>query len=292
MDGIIIIDKPAGWTSHDVVAKLRGALKEKRVGHSGTLDPMATGLLAVFAGSATRAIIFCENSDKEYIAGLRLGIVTDTQDITGNTLSSCEAHVSERELSDIIRRFTGAQKQTPPMYSAVKLGGKKLYELARRGIEVPRSARDVYISEIDLLEGGGNEYLMRVACSKGTYIRTLCNDIGTALGCGGTMSSLRRIRAGAFTIDMAHTLDEVLDAASCGSINSLVIPVDTIFSEYPAATLGETEMRKCRNGALCTAGDRPDGKYRFYSPDSKFIMLGEVRDGVIKTIRSFFSNEG
>jgi len=291
MDGIIIVDKPAGWTSHDVVAKLRGTLKEKRVGHSGTLDPMATGVLVVFVGRATRAAGFCENSDKEYIAGLRLGLVTDTQDVTGSAISVCEACISAKDLSGVIPRFLGAQKQIPPMYSAIKLGGKKLYELARRGIEVQRPAKDVFISEIDLLEGEGDEYLLRVACSKGTYIRTLCNDIGAALGCGGSMSSLRRIKAGAFTIDMAHTIDEIKAYASSENIESLMLPVETIFSEYPAFSLGDADMRKCKNGAPCKAGNQHDGIYRFYGPDNKFIMLGEVCCGEIKVIKSFFLNE-
>ena len=289
MNGIIIADKPAGWTSHDVVAKLRGALKIKRVGHGGTLDPMATGVLPVFIGRATRAAEFCESAEKEYTAGLRLGLVTDTQDVTGNTLSACEVSVSAKELAEMIPRFLGAQKQIPPMYSALKHEGKKLYELARRGIEVPRAARDIFISGLDVIKGGGNEFLLNIVCSKGTYIRTLCHDIGAAMGCGGTMSSLRRTRAGDFTIDMAHTLDEILDAVSYQSAQSVMLPVDTVFMEYPAVTLSAKETGICKNGAPCGAARLTDGKYRVYAPDGEFIMLGGVKDGELRNIKGFYT---
>ena len=301
MNGIVIVDKPAGWTSHDVVAKLRGALrgapynadKKTRVGHGGTLDPMATGVLPVFIGRATRASAFCENAEKEYIAGLRLGIVTDTQDITGNTLytndaSKSAAEISSAELSAVLPAFIGAQKQTPPMYSAIKINGRKLYELARSGADVPRQARDVFISEIEILGNDNYDYLLRIVCSKGTYIRTLCHDVGAALGCGGTMCSLRRTRAGAFTIDMAHSLDEVLNALSSGAIETVIKPIDTIFPEYPAAKLDEATYHKCKNGAPCNAGQIADGKYRFYGPDNRFAFLGEVESGGIKILKSFF----
>jgi len=270
------------------VAKLRGALKIKRIGHGGTLDPMATGVLPVFIGRATRAAEFCENAEKEYIAGLRLGLVTDTQDITGNILHECGASITAVELSAVIPRFLGAQKQIPPMYSAIKREGIKLYELARQGVEVPRSARDIVIPEIELLGVNGGGYSLRVACSKGTYIRTLCHDIGAALGCGGVMSSLRRTRAGAFTIDMAHTLDDILTAVTSGNIDKYIIPIDSIFSMYSAVTLNGEETRKCKNGALCGAIDIPDGKYRFYGPDDEFIFLGEAVSCEIRIIKRFF----
>ena len=288
MNGIVVVDKPSDWTSHDVVAKLRGALKIKRVGHGGTLDPMATGVLPIFVGRATRAAEFCENAEKEYIAGLRLGLVTDTQDITGTTLRVCDTSVSPDVVSAVIPNFLGAQKQVPPMYSAIKLNGKKLYEMARRGVEVPRPARDIIISDIELLDGFNNDFLLRIVCSKGTYIRTLCHDIGAALGCGGTMSSLRRIRAGAFTIDVAYTLDGILDAAATGRIESIMKPVDTIFSKYAPVILSEQNSRKCRNGAPCHVDNFADGVYRFYGPDNKFILLGEIRSGEIRTIKGFF----
>ena len=348
-NGIIIIDKPADWTSHDVVAKLRGALrgaardgtirdgalrggaaqqkpgaiKNIRVGHGGTLDPMATGVLPVFIGRATRAAEFCENAEKEYIAGLMLGIVTDTQDITGNVLSEAEAAVTPEDLSAILQRFTGAQKQIPPMYSAVKQDGKKLYELARRGKEVSRDARDIFISSLELIENAGTDsmfpplyagtdpafppgdpdgtapnpaflpsrpvYTLRIVCSKGTYIRTLCHDIGAALGCGATMSALRRLRAGAFTIDIAHTLDDVLSAVLTDSVSDVILPIDSIFSQLPSITLTDADARKAKNGALRRAQDAPDGKYRFYAPDGEFLLLGEVKNNGINTIKNFFT---
>jgi len=279
------------------VAKLRGALKIKRIGHGGTLDPMATGVLPVFIGRATRAAEFCENAEKEYIAGLRLGIVTDTQDITGNILHECGTSITAVELSAVIPRFLGAQKQIPPMYSAIKREGIKLYELARRGVEVPRSARDIIIPEIELLgvNGGdyslgvnGGDYSLRVACSKGTYIRTLCHDIGAALGCGGTMSSLRRTRAGSFTIDMAHTLDDILPAVASGNIDKYIIPIDSIFSKYPAVTLNGEQTRKCKSGMPISAGNIPDNTYRFYGPDDEFLLLGEVVGCETRIIKRFY----
>jgi len=252
ISGIIIVDKPPEWTSHDVVAKLRGVFKIKRIGHGGTLDPMATGVLPIFVGRATRAAEFCENAEKEYIAGLRLGIVTDTQDITGRTTGECEVSSTTEDLREIIPNFLGALKQIPPMYSAIKQGGKKLYELARRGVEVPRPARDIFIREIELISGSGTEFQLRVVCSKGTYIRTLCHDIGASLGCGAVMSSLRRTRAGAFTQGVAHTLEEILAAASADNILNHIIPVDALFLTIQKSCL--TRLMHEKSGmARCSA---------------------------------------
>jgi len=284
MTGIIIVDKPAGWTSHDVVAKLRGALRIKRVGHGGTLDPMATGVLPVFVGRATRAASVCENAEKEYIAGLRLGVVTDTQDITGTVISQRDATVCREDLAAVLPEFLGAQTQTVPMYSAVKIGGKKLYEIARRGETVERPRREIFVPEIELLEG--EDFTLRVVCSKGTYIRTLCHDIGEKLGAGGCMSSLRRTRAGAFTIDMAHTLDEVLAAVSSGELDRVMRPIDTIFADLFAITLDPADTRKLSNGAPCDV-TAADGKYRVYGPDGAFLALGEVCDGTLRVIKNF-----
>jgi tRNA pseudouridine55 synthase len=291
INGIIIVDKPAGWTSHDVVAKLRGALKIKRVGHGGTLDPLATGVLPVFIGRATRAAEFCENAEKEYLACLRLGLVTDTQDIMGAILSDRAVSLSSVELSAVIPRFIGAQKQIPPMYSAIKLEGKKLYELARRGIDVPRPPRDIFISTIELLGGNGRDYTIRIVCSKGTYIRTLCHDIGAALGYGGAMSSLCRVRAGAFRIDNAHSINDILTAVSSGNIDKYILPIDSIFSQYPSAKLCDVETRRIKNGAPCRADNLSNGRYRFYGPDNKFLLLGNVVNSSIMPIKSFFDIE-
>jgi len=293
MNGIIIIDKPADWTSHDVIAKLRGVLKQKRIGHGGTLDPMATGVLPVFAGRATRAAEFCENAEKEYLAELQLGIVTDTQDITGSILQKNDVSITAEDLKAILPRFTGAVKQIPPMYSAIKKDGKKLYELARKGVEIPREPREINISKLELTtcqrDGSLDSFMLRIVCSKGTYIRTLCHDIGEALGCGGTLSALRRIRAGVFTIDKAHTLDNVISTTLTVSVNDIIIPTDSIFSDYPQITLSDSETRKAKNGAVCAVqGGISDGKYRVYAPDGEFLLFGEAVSNKVKTIKSFF----
>jgi tRNA pseudouridine55 synthase len=222
MNGLLIIDKPAGWTSHDVVARLRGILKEKRIGHGGTLDPMATGVLPVFIGRATRAVPFCESFDKEYVAGLRLGLVTDTQDTTGRVLSESDVSVSRDEVENVVRGFLGEQAQIPPMYSAVKVGGRRLYELARRGVEADRKPRTITVYELEVLSQSGSDWLLRLCCSKGTYVRTICHDIGRKLGCGGAMCSLRRTRVGSFTLDGAVSLDDVEAAVRAGRTEDVI----------------------------------------------------------------------
>ena len=291
MNGILLIDKPAGWTSMDVCAKLRGALREKRVGHSGTLDPMATGLLAVFLGRATRAVEFAEAAEKEYLAALRLGVTTDTQDTSGTVLEQHEADVSDAALDAALARFRGEIDQLPPMYSAIKIGGKKLYEIARRGGEVERKPRRVTIYELQRLgRDDAGDILLRVRCSKGTYIRALCHDIGAALGCGGCMSALRRTRAGEFTLAEAHTLDTVLAAAEEGRAEALLLPVDTLFRTYPALTLTAPQERALRSGVRYTC-PLPEGTvYRLYGADGAFLALGGVREGKMCSRKIFFEN--
>ena len=279
MNGIIVINKPTDWTSHDVVAKLRRIMGERRIGHGGTLDPMATGVLPVFVGRATRAVEFMENADKEYVAGIKFGITTDTQDITGNIMSTNERTVTRDRLSEILPRFTGEQEQVPPMYSALKHNGKKLYELARKGVEVERKARKITISELEIVDFGENEAILRVVCSKGTYIRTLCHDIGQALDCGAVMSSLRRTRAGAYTEADAVQL---ADASP-----EMLIPIDTVFAKYPACTVGEPQEKKIRCGADYKA-DTTDGLWRVYGEKGEFLMLGRADGGVMTTVKSFF----
>ena len=290
--GIIIIDKPAGWTSMDVCAKLRGMFHEKRVGHGGTLDPMATGVLPVFIGRATRAVEFAAGSDKEYIAGIRLGMVTNTQDTTGEVLEERGASVTREELSALLPRFTGDIQQLPPMWSAVKVNGKKLYELARKGKEVERRPRPVTIRALEVLDGAapeGSDFVLRVVCSKGTYVRTLCHDIGQALGCGGCMSALRRVKAAGFTLEDSVTLEAVQAAVDRGEGEFLLLPVDACFAGVPVLVLKTAGAeKKIRNGAALAARDIPDGEYRVYGADKTFLALGRAADGKLSTVKSFF----
>ena len=287
MNGILLIDKPAGWTSSDVVAKLRGILHERRIGHSGTLDPMATGLLVVFVGRATRAVEFAENHAKRYRAALRLGLVTDTQDSTGTPLSVCGQTVTREELEAVLAHFRGEITQIPPMYSAIKIKGQKLYEIARRGGQVERQPRPVSISRLDLLGYKDSDWLLDVCCSKGTYIRTLCHDIGQALGCGGCMSGLRRLEAGVFSLENAYTLEQVQQASDSGTAQSLLIPVDTLFKDYGEMTLNAADEKRlrCGNGIPCTA---LDGQYRVYGSTGDFLAICRAEEGKLITIKSFF----
>lgn len=285
-NGILIIDKPAGWTSHDVVAKLRGILHEKRIGHAGTLDPMATGVLPVFVGRATRAVEFAAEREKEYLAGLRLGVVTDTQDVTGNTLSTHPVDLTRAQVEAALAPFRGDIQQIPPMYSAIKRNGKKLYELARRGEEVERQPRPITIYELELLDQvSPSEYTLRVLCSKGTYVRTLCHDIGQALGCGGTLFSLRRTQSAGFTLADGVTLEQVQAAQDPAS---LLLPVDAYFSGHPMLLLKTAGAeKKLRNGTPLTL-EAPDGIYRVYSRQKEFLALAKQEQGRMTTIKSFF----
>ena len=286
MNGILLVDKPADWTSHDVVAKLRGVFGEKRIGHAGTLDPMATGLLIVFLGRATKAVSFAEAQEKRYIARLRRGVVTDTQDITGHVLQETEQHVTRTELEAALDAFRGERQQTPPMYSAIKVDGKRLYDVARRGGEVERAARPITIHRLELIGAADGDWLLDVTCSKGTYIRTLCHDIGGKLGCGGTMSALRRISVGNYAVRDAHTV-ESLAAMPRTDAQELLMPLDSLFSQHPAVTLDSKQERLCRNG-LAFSCDLPDGTYRVYGADGAFLMLGEIRDGTANAVKRFF----
>ena len=287
--GILIIDKPAGWTSMDVCAKLRGAFHEKRIGHAGTLDPMATGVLPVFVGRATRAVEFASESNKEYIADIKLGVITDTQDQTGTVLETRPVTAGRTEVEAALAPFRGEILQVPPMYSAVKVGGKKLYELARKGKEVERRARPVTIHALELLEGGdpeAGEYRLRVLCSKGTYIRTLCHDIGAALGCGGVMSALRRTEVGGYRVEDAHTMDE-LCALPREAAQRLLLSVDSLWPDAPQVTVDAKTERLARCGNPFTLS-APDGTYRIYAASGEFLLLAQVTDGTAVTIKSFF----
>ena len=287
-NGILVIDKSVGWTSQDVAAKLRGVFHERRVGHGGTLDPMATGVLPVFIGRATRAAEFLESAEKEYVAGLRLGVVTDTQDTSGTVLETNSVCVTRAQLEAALRQFLGPIEQIPPMYSAIKINGQKLYELARRGQEVARRPRSITIHALELLEGEGADWTVRVRCSKGTYVRTLCHDLGRALGCGGCMSSLRRTRAGSFTLVQAVTMQQVLDFAAGQDPQQLLMPVDAVFAAHPPLIVTLGQAAKLKNGAQVKDWQFQPGTYRVYAEDGEFLLLGRVEGGVLTTIKSFF----
>ena len=284
MNGIVIIDKPAGWTSMDVCAKVRGIFHEKRVGHGGTLDPMATGVLPVFVGRATRGVEFFEHAEKTYETELLLGVATDTEDTTGTVLFRREVSVTQEQLDGTLERFRGEIMQIPPMYSALKVNGQKLCDLARKGRQVERQPRPVTVHELTLLSREGDTLHLRVRCSKGTYIRTLCADIGEALGCGGCMQALRRTQAGEYTIAEAVPLQQLLEAAEP---ETYLRDVDTMFRGYPGVKLTVNQEKRCRNGNAFSVS-LPGGTYRAYSQSGEFLMLAKVKDGVMSTIKSFF----
>ena len=286
LSGILLVDKPQDWTSHDVVAKLRRLTGVRRIGHAGTLDPMATGLLAVFIGRATRAVEFAEGHDKSYTAYLRPGITTDTLDTTGTVLESSGARPTRAELEAALGRFRGEIEQLPPMYSAIKQNGKKLYEIARAGGTVERRPRPVTIYRLECTgEREDGDFVLEVECSKGTYIRTLCDDIGRELGCGACMSGLRRTRAGGFRVEDAHTLEEIeqLGAEHC------LLPVDSMFAGSPIVLIKDERTEKAlRNGMAVKLDAGFEGECRVYSKNREFLLFGAVKDGVLHTIKSFF----
>lgn len=284
MDGIVIVDKPQDWTSQDVTARLRRVFNTRRIGHGGTLDPMATGVLPVFVGRATRGVEFFEHAEKTYETVLRLGLTTDTEDITGTVLTETKVSVTEEQIAQTLEAFRGEIMQIPPMYSALKVNGQKLCDLARKGKTVERQPRPITIHELTLLERGENTLRLRVRCSKGTYIRTLCKDIGEALGCGGCMEALRRVSAGEYTIDEAVPLQELLETENPGKY---LRDVDTMFRFLPAVTLTANQEKRCRNGNSFSVR-LEEGTYRAYSQEGEFLMLAKVEDGVMVTIKSFF----
>ena len=284
MNGIVIVDKPQGWTSQDVTARLRRVYATRRIGHGGTLDPMATGVLPVFVGRATRGVEFFEHAEKTYETVLLLGRTTDTQDVTGATLAEKPVHLSPADIEKVLPRFRGDILQVPPMYSALKVNGKKLYELARKGQEVERQPRPITVFELTNLGFDGTRLSLRVKCSKGTYIRTLCQDIGEALGCGGCMEALRRVRAGEYGIEEAIPLEQLLESETP---ERYLRGLDTMFAHCPAVTLTPNQEKRCRNGNPFSS-PFPQGTYRAYSQSGEFLMLAKVEDGVMTTIKSFF----
>lgn len=248
MNGIINVYKEKGFTSFDVVAKLRGILKLKKIGHTGTLDPDAVGVLPVCLGNATKLCDMLTDKKKEYIAEFVLGKTTDTQDIWGEVLTEAQVTCTEEEVREAVASFIGTYEQLPPMYSAIKVDGKRLYELARQGKEVERKTRPVTMYEIEILSMAIPHVSIRVLCSKGTYIRTLCHDIGQKLGCGATMTSLERTMSGQFCKDTAYTLDEIVEIRDKGELDSILISVDSVFSDLPAMIMTDELEKKILNG--------------------------------------------
>lgn len=248
MDGIIVIRKEKGYTSHDVVARLRGILHMKKIGHTGTLDPEAEGVLPVALGKATRLVDMITEKEKTYEAVMRLGVVTDTQDMTGTVLRQEEITVTPEETEEALASFVGEQMQIPPMYSALKVNGKKLYELAREGKTVERKARPVHFFEIRLLEMELPLVRFRVTCSKGTYIRTLCHDIGEKLGCGAAMESLLRTRVGRFELKDSLTLSQVEEAVADGTVEEKILGIEEALKEYSGVFCTKTGDRLLANG--------------------------------------------
>lgn len=282
--GILLMDKPQGFTSHDVVAKLRGILRTRRIGHGGTLDPLATGVLPVFVGGATKAADFAAAQDKEYVAGFTLGFETDTQDVTGEVLRRSGQTASRAQVEQAAAHFLGAQQQVPPMYSAVKVNGQKLYDLARKGKVIERPARDIFVREMTLLDfdEATQKGTLRLTVSKGTYVRTLVSDMGVSLGTLATMHSLTRTRAGAYPLEQCHSFDEVEQAAQDGTVPDLLLPVDGLFAEHPAVELTDEGAERIARGAVVfprqarglpeTAGTLCRVYHRGH-----FLMLGQVR---------------
>ena len=280
--GILVMNKPQGFTSFDVIGKLRGILKMRKLGHTGTLDPMATGVLPVLIGTAARACDILPDENKAYRAEFQLGTVTDTQDSSGNVLETHPFDVSESELLAVLPQFTGEIQQIPPMYSAVQINGKRLYELARAGKEIERPARQVTVQSLTLeaFDSQSGRGTLVIACGKGTYVRTILHDIGGVLGCGCMMTALERTAACGFTLNDAHTFEEVQQAADAGSVESLVIPTDRLFLSLPAVTLNETQTRLYRNGVLLSVsrlGHLPEGtRFRIYSAEQRFLGLADA----------------
>lgn len=292
-DGVLLIHKPYGVTSFDVVARIRRLYGTRQVGHTGTLDPIATGLLPVLVGRAVKASEFLTEKDKEYVAGLRLGLTTDSEDITGNILTESDVIPDRETVLQTAGQFVGEIMQVPPMYSALKVGGEKLVDLARKGIVIEREARPITVHELDI-DGEGADYTMRVFCSKGTYIRTLCADIGNKLGCGGVMSSLIRTKTGAFSLENAHTLD-ALEAMTLEERQALLLPTETLFTHLPKVTLSDFFAKLSRGGCeiyqkKIGTGFPQQTRLRVYDRNG-FYAIGEVREypdgAAVKLLKRF-----
>ena len=290
MQGILIVDKPTDWTSFDVIAKLRGILGTRKLGHSGTLVPVATGVLPVFCGGASKAVDLQLDHTKAYRATLKLGARTDTGDVTGTVLETAPVTAGEKELLEVLPRFVGPRMQTPPMYSAVKINGQPLYKLARQGMEVERKARPIEILSIQY-EGSPaeNEYTLTVKCSKGTYIRVLLEEIAEAMGQKGTMSALRRVAAGVYTEADAHSLEEIQVAKNAGpeALQALMLPVESVFTSLPLLVAGERVEQHLYNGCPTSRYPAADGRYRVRNAQGQFLGLANITGGVLRVEKLF-----
>lgn len=282
MTGIICLDKPRDMTSFMAVKKASRLVGVKKAGHTGTLDPMATGVLVIMLGHSTRFIELLPEHKKSYTARVKLGITTDTLDITGTVLSKSEVNITEEQLLSASENFKGEILQTPPMYSALKKDGERLYDLARKGIEIEREQRKITIEKLEIYDFDGVEFSMDVTCSAGTYIRSLCDDIGATLGCGAVMTELRRTSANGFSIENAVTLEELEQLVSENKTDTVITSVETALISYPEITVTNPQANRFHNGgALDYArlhGDYPIGIYRVYSPERKLLGLGEIKE--------------
>lgn len=295
ISGILPVKKPEGWTSFDVIAKLRGVLRIKRLGHSGTLDPMATGVLPVFVGRATKACDIIPDRRKVYTAGFQLGVSTDTLDSTGKTLKTSDKAVTRADLECAKSSFVGDIMQVPPMYSAIKVNGKKLYELARAGKEIEREPRAVHIDSIDIIEydEASRRGVMKVDCEKGTYIRSVISDIGEKLGCGGMMTSLERSYSGGVDIKDCYTIEEIAEICEQDNLSQMLIPLDRTFVSYEKTTLGQWETKLYRNGVKLRPEQTgikdlsEDKLYRVYGSDNSFLGIGTFREGSFRSFKNF-----
>ncbi len=298
LNGIIPVNKPEGFTSFDVIAKMRGILRMKRLGHSGTLDPMATGVLPVFCGNATKAVSIIPHTGKSYTAGFRLGIVTDTQDITGKILSEQTPCVTLKDLESALENFRGEISQIPPMYSAVSVGGKRLYELARKGIEVEREARKITVSALEIAEYDEKtaEGKLNISCSGGTYVRTIIHDIGQALGCGGAMTSLVRTCSNGFSLDECVTLEQLESLRDSGELEKAVISSERLFTSLPEIRLNEMKTKMYKNGVKLhldkLKGFDGSEQYRIYSDKNQFLGLAcaDIENNELRVLKNLYGD--
>lgn len=297
MTGIICLDKPKGMSSFMTVKRASRLLGVKKAGHTGTLDPMATGVLVIMLGHSTRFIELLPEHKKSYSARVKLGITTDTLDITGKVLTQSPVNVAEEQLLSVAEKFKGEISQTPPMYSALKKDGERLYDLARKGIEVERESRKITIEKLDIYDFDGTDFTMDVTCTAGTYIRSLCDDIGKTLGCGAVMTELRRISANGFSIDNAVTLEKLETLVKENNVESVFIPIESALMSYAEITVTKPQANRFHNGGALSYerlhGDYPIGIYRVYSPERQFLGLGEILEekGDLEVRRVLVSDE-